>query len=107
MSGSQNYKNASDIVDQGIVEGRPSGQQPQAAPVTIGTYVDKNAMTEEGEQTGEYELPGATSKDVHESMGQPGSGMSAKELRHGGQPGRKREKLGLEQYGTETKDVEA
>jgi hypothetical protein len=39
-------------------------------------------------------------------MGKPGSGMSSKELRHNGQPGRKREKLGVEQYGTWSKDVE-
>ncbi|KAJ7828377.1 hypothetical protein B0H14DRAFT_2356536 [Mycena olivaceomarginata] len=107
MSGIQNYKNATDITDQGIVDGRPAGQPAQAAPVTLDTYVDKNAASE-NEQTdaGYNQLPGATSKDVAESMGQPGSGMSSKELRHNGQPGRKREKLGVEQYGTWSKDVE-
>ncbi|KAK0200568.1 hypothetical protein DFS33DRAFT_1397572 [Desarmillaria ectypa] len=41
------------------------------------------------------ELPGRTSKDVHQNTGKPGSGMSSKELRHDGQPGRK-EDLGSE-----------
>ncbi|KAF7333015.1 Glycylpeptide N-tetradecanoyltransferase [Mycena venus] len=110
MSGIQNYKNATDITDQGIVDGRPAGQQPQAVPAsaTIGTYVDKNAGNDnERMDAGYNQLPGATSKDVYESAGQPGSGMSSKEVRHDGQPGRKREKLGSEQYGTSSKDVEA
>ncbi|KAF8169012.1 hypothetical protein K438DRAFT_1615627 [Mycena galopus ATCC 62051] len=111
MSGIQNYKNATDITDQGIVDGRPAGQQPQPSPVTVGTYADKNASAENENQatdagTGYDQLPGATSKDVVESAGQPGSGMSSKELRHNGQPGRKREKLGVDQYGTSAKEVE-
>ncbi|KAJ7192054.1 hypothetical protein B0H12DRAFT_1246203 [Mycena haematopus] len=109
MSGAQNYKNATDITDQGIVDGRPAGQNPQPSPVTVDTYVDKNATseTEPTDAGTEYnQLPGATSKDVSESLGQPGAGMSSKELRHNGQQGRKHEKLGLEQYGTSSKDVE-
>ncbi|KAJ7907194.1 hypothetical protein B0H13DRAFT_2019255 [Mycena leptocephala] len=109
MSGLQNYKNATDITDQGIVDGRPAGQQPQAAPVTVDTVVDRDATTNQPTDlgTGYDQLPGATSKDVYASTGQPGTGMSSKELRHDGQPGRKRDRAGFDQYGTASKDVEA
>ncbi|KAJ7129658.1 hypothetical protein C8R44DRAFT_84466 [Mycena epipterygia] len=108
MSGIQNYKNATDITDQGIVDGRAVGQQPASAPVTVDTYIDQDASQENGQSGPPYDrLPGATSRDVSESTGQPGTGMSSKELRHDGQPGRKREKLGLDQYGTKSKDVES
>ncbi|KAJ7716857.1 hypothetical protein B0H16DRAFT_1612699 [Mycena metata] len=111
MSGIQNYKNATDIIDQGIIDGRPAGQQPQRASVTLDTVVDKDAEATQndlaGQTNGPYDqLPGATSKDVSASSGQPGTGMSSKELHHNGQPGRKREKLGADQYGTASEDVE-
>ncbi|KAJ6453337.1 hypothetical protein C8R45DRAFT_1039236 [Mycena sanguinolenta] len=110
MSGIQNYTNATHVTDQGIVDGRPAGQLPREARVTVDTYVDKDASLNKDEKvdvgTGYDQLPGATSKEVSESTGQPGAGMSSKELRHNGQPGRKREKLGFDQYGTASKDVE-
>ncbi|KAJ6467579.1 hypothetical protein C8R47DRAFT_1000069 [Mycena vitilis] len=108
MSGNQNYKSATDIVDQGIRYGRPVGEQPGPSPVTLNTVVIEDASAGPDEATGPTnEFPGATSKDVAASTGQPGSGMSSKELHHNGQPGRKREKLGFDQYGTSSKDVEA
>ncbi|KAJ6544410.1 hypothetical protein B0H19DRAFT_1034819 [Mycena capillaripes] len=111
MSGTQNYKNATNIIDQGIIDGRPAGQQPQPSSVTLDTVVDKDATAAQNELAGQTngpydQLPGATSKDVSASSGQPGSGMSSQERHHNGQPGRKREKLGFDQYGTASKDVE-
>lgn len=44
-------------------------------------------------------LTGATSADVYDGLGHPGQGMSSKELRHDGQPGRKRYGEGVEQFG--------
>ncbi len=40
-------------------------------------------------------LGGATSKDVHTGLGKPMQGETSAELRHDGQHGRKKEKLGL------------
>ncbi|RAH79801.1 hypothetical protein BO86DRAFT_390712 [Aspergillus japonicus CBS 114.51] len=44
-------------------------------------------------------LMGATSQDVHTGLGHPGSGQTSAELRHDGQPGRKRQTAGLEKVG--------
>lgn len=47
-------------------------------------------------------MPGADSKQLNQSSGQPGSGMSSQEMRHGGHKGGKRERLGVEaKYGSE------
>ncbi|SJL14427.1 uncharacterized protein ARMOST_17884 [Armillaria ostoyae] len=95
MSGAQNYAATQDS-NEGIVDGRPAGWQP----VTLDTVVDRDA-TASGESGPTQKLPGVTSKDVYQSTGKPGSGMSSKELRHDGQPGRKKEGLGLEaRWGT-------
>ncbi|KAJ7180101.1 hypothetical protein C8R43DRAFT_871273 [Mycena crocata] len=103
----QNYKNATQVSDQGIADGKPVGQEPQAAGVTIDTFIDRDASGQNSRTDGPFdELPGATSKDVSESAGKPGTGMSSKELRHNGQQGRKREKLGDDRFGTSSKDVE-
>ncbi|KAK0219140.1 hypothetical protein IW262DRAFT_1462767 [Armillaria fumosa] len=97
MSGAQNYTSAQNS-NQGIVDGRPAGRQPSPQPVGLNTIVDRNATGESGPT---QELPGVTSKDVYQSTGQPGSGMSSKELQHDGQPGRKKDSLGLEaRWGT-------
>ncbi|PBK68233.1 hypothetical protein ARMSODRAFT_1085535 [Armillaria solidipes] len=97
MSGAQNYTATQDS-NQGIVDSRPAGRQPSPQPVILDTVVDRDATGESGPT---QELPGVTSKDVHQSTGKPGSGMSSKELRHDGQPGRKKEGLGLEaRWGT-------
>jgi hypothetical protein len=45
-------------------------------------------------------MPGATSADVHTGLGHPGSGMTSREIRHGGQHGRKSERVGVAKYGT-------
>ncbi|KAG7443779.1 uncharacterized protein BT62DRAFT_1078260 [Guyanagaster necrorhizus] len=69
MSGAQNYT-ATQHSNQGIVDGRPAGRQPSPQPVTLNTVVDPDAS---GQSVPTPELPDVTSKD----------------LRHGGQPGRK------------------
>ncbi|KAH7925900.1 hypothetical protein BV22DRAFT_1033507 [Leucogyrophana mollusca] len=91
--------------NQGIVDGRPEGRQPDRAPVTLDTVVDKDASAENSSPrtppapTASSTLTGATSADVHEGLGMPGQGMSSKELRHDGQPGRKRQGQGVDQLG--------
>ncbi|KAK0479872.1 hypothetical protein EDD18DRAFT_1206634 [Armillaria luteobubalina] len=77
MSGAQNYT-STQISNQGIVDGHPAGQQPSPQPVTLDTIVDRDAIVESGPME---ELPGVTSTDMYQSMGQPG---------------RKKECLGLE-----------
>ncbi|KAK0479863.1 hypothetical protein EDD18DRAFT_1206612 [Armillaria luteobubalina] len=81
MSGAQKCASTTQKKNQGIVEGHPAGRQPSPRPVTLDTIVDRNATGESGPT---QELPGVTSKDVYQSTGQPG------------QPGRKKECLGLE-----------
>ncbi|KAK0473650.1 hypothetical protein EDD18DRAFT_1224761 [Armillaria luteobubalina] len=93
MSGAQKCASTTQKKNQGIVDGHPAGRQPSPRPVTLDTIVDRNATSESGPM---QELPGVTSKDVYQSTGQPGSGMSSKELQHDSQPGRKKECLGLE-----------
>lgn len=44
-------------------------------------------------------LVGATSADVHDGLSHPVQGMTSKELRHGGQPGRKGHEQGMDQLG--------
>lgn len=44
-------------------------------------------------------LPGATSKDVYQGYGHPGSGETSKELHHDGTAGRKHQGYGLEGVG--------
>ncbi|KAK0479868.1 hypothetical protein EDD18DRAFT_1206623, partial [Armillaria luteobubalina] len=77
MSGAQNYT-STQISNQGIVDGHPAGQQPSPQPVTLDTIADHNTTGKSGSTQG---LPGVTSKDMYQSMGQPG---------------RKKESLGLE-----------
>ncbi|KAG2101537.1 hypothetical protein BD769DRAFT_187115 [Suillus cothurnatus] len=89
--------------NQGIIDGRPEGQQPHAAPVTLDTYVDEDASANTPFVTRASDtLVGATSADVHDGLGHPGQGMSSKELRHDGQPGRKRHGQGTDQFGQGT-----
>ncbi len=88
-----------------------AGEQPTAAPTTLDTYTDKDASSSDPRPfSAHQELPGATSKDVHASAGQPGTGMSSKELRHNAQPSRKKEGFGTEaRFGNDTRfsdDVE-
>ncbi|KAJ3492233.1 hypothetical protein NLI96_g129 [Meripilus lineatus] len=45
-------------------------------------------------------ITGATSQDVYESAGKPGSGMSSQEMHHDGKAHRKRSLQGKDQYGT-------
>lgn len=116
-----------DITDrsnQGIVHGRPEGMhprtlfirfsrdhyhaahfigsQPSPAPVTLDSVVDPDASVDVSVQqdpSAPSTLVGATSKDVYRGLGVPVQGMSSRELRHDGQPGRKRHNEGVEQFG--------
>ncbi|KAI8986738.1 hypothetical protein BD414DRAFT_486899 [Trametes punicea] len=45
-------------------------------------------------------ITGATSKDVHDHYGHPGSGMSSAEMHHDGHPHRKRQMRGADQFGS-------
>ncbi|KAI9065625.1 hypothetical protein FKP32DRAFT_1567596 [Trametes sanguinea] len=45
-------------------------------------------------------LTGATSRDVHDGLGHPGSGMSSAEMHHDGSAHRKRQMRGTEQFGS-------
>ncbi|KAF8895360.1 hypothetical protein BD779DRAFT_1668646 [Infundibulicybe gibba] len=88
--------------NQGIIDGRPEGRAPDASIVTLDTVTDSDASKThtESPMTGAGEtLGGATSADVHDGIGKPGSGMSSKELHHNGQPGRKRDAQGISQWG--------
>ncbi|KLO05678.1 hypothetical protein SCHPADRAFT_946714 [Schizopora paradoxa] len=49
--------------------------------------------------TAEDTMTGATSQDVHDGLGDPGSGMTSSEEKHGGAHHRKREGTGAEQFG--------
>ncbi|KAF9075180.1 hypothetical protein BDP27DRAFT_36864 [Rhodocollybia butyracea] len=81
-----------------------SGQQPERAPVTLDTVVDKDASLPNTEHSSELHtsaaqtLNGASSADVDNSLGKPGSGMTSKELRHDGQAGRKKQEMGELQW---------
>lgn len=102
--------------NQGIVDGRaegvlvriavasyspPTGRQPQGSPVLLDTVVDQDASADNETDylTAQSTILGATSHDVYEGLGVPAQGMSSKELRHDGQPGRKRQGGGVEQFG--------
>ncbi|TFK38970.1 hypothetical protein BDQ12DRAFT_604550 [Crucibulum laeve] len=76
--------------NMGIVDGRPEGRQPDPAKVTVDTYVDPDASASEPFQRS-AEFNGATSKDVHDHYGHPGSGITSQS--------RKREPVGISQWG--------
>ena len=73
------------------------GQNPDAAPTTLDTYVDNDAS--EDVRPVDDAVHGATSKDVYASLGQPMSNLTSNELHHGGQQGRKRDGQGVDQWG--------
>lgn len=76
------------------------GQQPQGTENLLDTYVDRDASATKSEQaSAESTLGGATSGNVHSGLGLPASGMSSKERHHDGQPGRKRNAEGVDQFG--------
>ncbi|RPA99514.1 hypothetical protein L873DRAFT_886794 [Choiromyces venosus 120613-1] len=75
----------------------PAGTAPPA-----NTFQPANTVIEPAAVTGHPTLhPGATSADVHTGLGHPGSGQTGRELRHDGQHGRTREKLGLAAQGAQ------
>ncbi|KAI5852195.1 hypothetical protein BZA05DRAFT_38365 [Tricharina praecox] len=65
--------------------------QPNAAENTVGDSIFP---------TGIEGMPGATSGDVHQGLGHPGSGMTSKEVHHDGQHKRTRQRLGLAKHAT-------
>jgi hypothetical protein len=115
------YLEHAPAANQGIVDGRPegafylnkgvsipcwndrppTGRQAKGSPVLLDTLVDDDASADNGGDylTATSTFPGATSHDVHRGLGVPAQGMSSKELRHDGQPGRKHHGQGPEQFG--------
>ena len=87
--------------NQGIVDGRPEGQNPPSAPIQLDTYIDRDASALPTEQgvSAESTLVGATSRDMRDSTGAPGSGMTSQEIHHDGRHGRKRNPYGLDPHG--------
>jgi hypothetical protein len=59
------------------------------------TDTDPYALSPKAEET----LGGATSAAMNQSSGQPGSGMSSRELHHNGHSSRKKEHAGADQWG--------
>ncbi|KAI0371225.1 hypothetical protein BV20DRAFT_1051646 [Pilatotrama ljubarskyi] len=77
------------------IHGEP---QPMAPAPDSRTVVDKDPYatpTSVGDT-----ITGATSKDVHDGLGHPGSGMSSAEMHHDGHPHRKRQMRGADQFGS-------
>ncbi|KAF9221586.1 hypothetical protein BS17DRAFT_711198 [Gyrodon lividus] len=95
------YMEHAPAANQGIVDGRPEGRQPKGSPVLLDTVVDKDASAdnEADHLMAQNSFPGATSRHVYQGSGVPVQGMSSKELRHDGQPGRKHRGQGTEQFG--------
>lgn len=60
--------------------------------------VDRDPFAER--TTASDTLTGATSADVHDSLGNPGQGQTSAEMRHDGEHHRKKHGLGKEQWGT-------
>ncbi|KAI6129763.1 hypothetical protein EDD16DRAFT_1543917, partial [Pisolithus croceorrhizus] len=88
--------------NQGIVDGRPEGSQPAPASVTLDTVVDPDASADDPalqHPPASSTVTGVTSKEVYHGLGVPAQGMSSKEAHHDGQPGRKRQGEGVEQFG--------
>ncbi|KAJ3934472.1 MAG: hypothetical protein NXY57DRAFT_890045 [Lentinula lateritia] len=89
--------------NQGIVDGRPEGQEPEHAPITLDIVVDKDAsLSNAGHSvahtSASQTINGATSAEVNDSLGKPGFGMSSKEKHHDGMPGRKKQEIGEIQW---------
>ncbi|KAJ3993914.1 hypothetical protein F5050DRAFT_1576699 [Lentinula boryana] len=99
-----NFARTVEQTNQGIVDGRPEGREPERASVTLDTVVDKDASLPNAQHSSDAHtsasqtLNGATSADVYDSIGKPGSGMSSKELHHNGMPGRKKQEMGEMQW---------
>ncbi|KAG0704798.1 hypothetical protein DFH29DRAFT_848490 [Suillus ampliporus] len=117
LSGNSNLRNTDYIypaaqVNQGIINDRPEGFLLiifHAVPVTLDTYVDKDESATTSSSSSSSPpvtrasdtLSEATSADVHGDLDHPGQGMSSKELRHDGQPGRKWHEEGTVQFDQE------
>ena len=101
MAGPKVYSSESQSADRSLTCSPPTGRQPQGSPVLLDTVVDQDASADNESDylTAQSTILGATSRDVHQGLGVPAQGMSSKEQRHDGQPGRKRQGGGVEQFG--------
>ncbi|KDQ19481.1 hypothetical protein BOTBODRAFT_28056 [Botryobasidium botryosum FD-172 SS1] len=65
------------------------------------TVVDQDASANPPQLASAEDTLGGlvTSKELHDGLGHPGQGMSSKEVRHDGQPGRKKQELGADHWG--------
>ncbi|EKM79069.1 hypothetical protein AGABI1DRAFT_106677 [Agaricus bisporus var. burnettii JB137-S8] len=77
---------SSNKFNQGIRDNRPEGAGPPQAKVLGDTIIDSDASAESGLNNSAFPGPpsSATSQDVHQGLGHPGSGMTSKEVRHDG-----------------------
>lgn len=99
-----NAKKGADRISQaGNREPAPGPRFEQNAPQPLApapdsrTVVDRDPLAPR--TTASDTMTGATSRDVYESAGKPGSGMSSAQMHHDGQPHRKRHGGGQDQYG--------
>ncbi|KII86604.1 hypothetical protein PLICRDRAFT_177361 [Plicaturopsis crispa FD-325 SS-3] len=95
--------------NQGIVDGRPVGQQPpKSVTLDQDNFLDPDASASAPVRTSASDtLTGATSQDVYASSGQPSNTQTSQEVHHDGQPGRKRHAEGIDQWGPPgTKETE-
>ncbi|KAL1721291.1 hypothetical protein EV715DRAFT_271253 [Schizophyllum commune] len=95
---SRNYNAVEETGNQGIVDGRQAGSNPEPAPTRLDTYVDRDA-TRSGTTHASDTLTGATSQDVHRGIGQPLGGQTSHEEHTNGMHGRKRDAQGVSQFG--------
>ncbi|KAI0726579.1 hypothetical protein C8Q72DRAFT_783436 [Fomitopsis betulina] len=84
---------------QRIQTARTTGHPVELAPAPDSrTVVDRDPY---GPRTSAADtLTGATSQDVHNHLGHPGTGQTSSELHHDGQHGRQRAARGADQFGS-------
>lgn len=87
----------------------PSAQRIQTArttghPVELAPAPDSRTVVDRGpygpRTSAADTLTGATSQDVHNHLGHPGTGQTSSELHHDGQHGRQRAARGADQFGS-------
>ncbi|KAI5894423.1 uncharacterized protein SCHCODRAFT_02624624 [Schizophyllum commune H4-8] len=95
---SRNYNAVEETGNQGIVDGRQAGSNPEPAPTRLDTYVDRDATRSSTTHASDT-LNGSTSQDVHRGIGQPLGGQTSHEEHTNGMHGRKRDAQGVSQFG--------
>lgn len=84
---------------QCIQSARTTGQPIELAPAPDShTVIDRDPYAPR--TSAADTLTGATSQDVHNHLGHPGTGQTSSELHHDGQHGRKRAARGADQFGS-------